>query len=255
MAIRFDKAFNAEIRRAINRVNKKIVRAQKAGNQYVPQRISIREFKNRYKAKYSSRRELRRELAALNRANISDLSESVELARGGRISLYAAKETERKRIRLLRRVNRDIRKMQEREYGDNLVFAKTRLQTLQNIQSSLEKGSRDSEYQVRRINTMYAQEFSAEKKDSFENALYDTISEQMKFNGLSPDQNDELLAKLKMVDIDTLIKMNRDDEDFSEILDRYKGKDQYNKEDKEAVKKAWQDIYNKIDGIIEKSAK
>ena len=251
MAIRFDKEFNAEIRRGINKVNKKIVRAQKAGNKYVPDKISIREFKSRFKAKYSSRRELRRELAALNRANISDLSESVELARGGRVSLFTAKETERKRIRLLRRVNRDIRKMETKEYGDNLIFAKTRLETLRNIQGSLEKGSRESEYQIRRINTMYAQEFSAEKKDSFENALYDTISSQMEFNGLSPEENKTLLAKIKQVDIDTLIKMNRDDEDFSEILDRYKGRDQYNAADKEAVKSAWRNIYDNIDKIIE----
>ena len=255
MAIRFDKEFNAEIRREIGKVNKKIVRAQKAGNKYVPQRISIRELKSRYKAKYSTRRELRRELAALNRANIADLSDSVELSRGGRVSLFTAKETERKRVRLLRRVNRDIRKMEAKEYGDGLIFAKTRLETLRNIQTSLEKGSRDSEYQIRRINTMYAQEFSGEKKDSFENALYNTIKDQMDFNGLTPEQNEELLAKIKKVDIETLIKMNRDDEDFSEILDRYKGKDQYNAQDKKAVQDAWADIYKKIDSIIDENAK
>lgn len=255
MAIRFDKKFNQEIRREVDNINKKIRYAKKSGRQHLPRPVSVREIKARYSSRYATRAELRRELAAYRKANVADLSKSVELENGVRISLFAYRESERKRIRLLRLAKRNLQAMQAKDYDSSLVFAKARTSTLENIVSELQKGSRASEYQIQKINKMYSQEFSSEKKDSFENALYDTLAEHMKFNGLSDAENRELMRKLRSMDIDELIKMNREDEDFAEILDRYKKHGTYTDVDQKTIQDAYRNIFEKLDNLVEEYAK
>lgn len=251
MAIRFDRKFNQEIRREVDRINKKIRYAKQTGKTRLPRLVSTKELKARYSSRYATRAELRRELAAYRKATIADLSKQIELEDGGRISLFAYRETERKRIRLLRLAKRDLQSMRDKTYDSSLIFAKARTNTLENIVSELQKGSRTSEYQMQKIAKMYAQEFSSEKKDSFENALFDTIAEHMKFNGLSDAENRALMQKLQQIDINQLIKMNREDEDFAEILDRYKKHGTYTDVDQKTIQDAYRNIYDKLDQLIE----
>lgn len=65
MAIRFDPAYNAEIRRVVRNFNQKRNRAIKRGYRYVPPKITVSELKSRY----TSRSQLNRDLNALKRFN------------------------------------------------------------------------------------------------------------------------------------------------------------------------------------------
>lgn len=63
MAIKFDKAYNAEIRRVVHNFNRKRNRAIKRGFTHLPPAMSVSELKLRY----STRRDLNRELRMLKR--------------------------------------------------------------------------------------------------------------------------------------------------------------------------------------------
>lgn len=253
MAIRFDKKFNAEIRREIDKVNKKFARARKLGYDKVPRNIRISEIKEQFSSRFATRRELRRQLAAYKRADIQDLSKTVELETGGRVSLYTLKVAQQKNTRLLRRVNRDIKKREARISAeeDNLPFGDTELDRLYNVQAMLKEGVRKSESNLRRVNELYAREFSSLKKDAFQDAFYNTIEEQIKFSDLSRSQKQALLTKIRNMDIDTLIDANKNDDTMAEILDRYKNKNEYNERDKKVLASVFDDLYQNIDSIIE----
>lgn len=250
MAIRFDKKFNKEIRREIDNINKKYTRARKMGFTHVPKNISVRDVKEQFRSRYATRRELRRQLNEYKRVNISDLSKIVELESGARVSLQNLKTTEKRRIRLYRKVNREIKQMEQRIKGSTLPFSLDELDRLKNIQSKLAQGSRVSESRMRMINEIYTREFSSSKKDAFEDSLLGTLQEQMDFIELDERKQKEILEKLKKVDINTLIRMNRNDEDFADVMDRYKGRNDYNEYDKKVLKNTYENIYNRLDDII-----
>lgn len=65
MAIKFDKAYNAEIRRVVRNFNQKRNRAIKRGYKYLPPKMTVSELKSRY----TSRSQLNRDLNALKRFN------------------------------------------------------------------------------------------------------------------------------------------------------------------------------------------
>ena len=63
MAIRFDRAYNAEIARVVKNFNQKRNRAVKQGYKYLPPAMTVTELKSRY----ATRAELNRELNAMRR--------------------------------------------------------------------------------------------------------------------------------------------------------------------------------------------
>lgn len=65
MAIKFDKAYNAEIRRVVRNFNQKRNRAIKRGYRYLPPPVTVSELKSRY----TTRKQLNRDLNALKRFN------------------------------------------------------------------------------------------------------------------------------------------------------------------------------------------
>ena len=65
MAIKFDPAYNAEIRRVVRNFNQKRNRAIKRGYRYLPPKMTVSELKSRY----TSRSQLNRDLNALKRFN------------------------------------------------------------------------------------------------------------------------------------------------------------------------------------------
>lgn len=65
MAIKFDKAYNAEIRKVVRNFNQKRNRAIKRGYKYLPQPVTVSELKSRY----TTRKQLNRDLNAMKRFN------------------------------------------------------------------------------------------------------------------------------------------------------------------------------------------
>ena len=256
MAIRFDKELNKEIRRAVDRINKKFVRARKLGYSKVPANLKVSEIKKQFASKYATRAELRRQLAQYNKTNIKDLSKVVELYSGSRVSLQKLKLTEQRRLRLYRKVRRDIREAEARQYASALPFNRDEIGRLKNVERLLSEGARVSESRMRMINEMYTREYSSTKKDAFERSLLDTFNDQLDRIKLSDDPlEDEMMKrdfkrKMDSIDVDALIKMNRQEDDFAEIMDRYKGKDEYVSEDIEPLQSAYRSIYKNLDEYI-----
>lgn len=257
MAIRFDKELNKEIRRTVDRINKKYARARKMGYSSVPRNITVREIKQQFKSKYATRRELRRQLEAYRKVNLSDLGKVVELETGSRISLQGLKTTEQRRIRLLRKTRREIKELQQRYEDVTLPFIQDEYNRLKNIEYKLAESSRKSESRVRMINEMYTREYSASKKDAFENALYEQLYDQLDRVKLDDDpRKDEAMkkairAKLEKADVDALIKMNREDEDVADILDRYEKGRGYTDPDLAVLRQSYINIYNKLNDLGE----
>ena len=252
MAIRFDKKFNAEIRREIGKVNKKFARARKLGYEKVPRNISVKDIKKEFSSRYATRRELRRAIIGFQKANISDLSKVVELETGSRVSLFTLKSTEQKRIRLYRMTNRLIKKAEAKEYNINTPFVKSELDRLYNQREMLKRGSRASESQMRAINEMYSRIYSSKKKSAFEDALYSTMEDQIKRSNLSRSQQQALLTKIRNTDADVLIEINKNEKAFANILDRYKNKNDYTAYDEKMFQKAYDDIYDDFEQWVEK---
>ena len=251
MAIRFDKAFNAEIRREVGKVNKKFARARQLGYTHVPRNVSVKELKRQFASKYATRNELRRSLARMGQVNTRDLSKVVELETGTRTSLVSLRVAEQKRLRLLRLKNKRIRKLEARDYNTKTPFVRTELDTLYNERDILMRGVRSSESQMYRINEMYNREFSGKKKESFEQSLRNTMRNQIKMSNLSDEQQAELLGKIERTDVDTLIEINKNEGDFADILDRYKGKNDYNAFDAKTFQDTYENIYNNFDKWVE----
>ena len=247
MAIRFDKSFNAEISRRLGNVNKKFVRAKKAGYARVPQKISIREFKQQFSSKYSTRREMRRALSKLEKANVKDLSQVVELSNGGRISQFTAKMIESERIRVYRYLNREKRKAQAQISATATPFERKSLEDINSKIQLVTKAGDMTESRLQSIHEMHTRIFSAKKKESFENGIAEAMKEQIKMSDLSPRERQELIQKIENTDIDTLIKINRNRKEFASILDYYKGRDEYTNVDREMFKMSYRDIYNGFD--------
>lgn len=78
MAIRFDPAYNKEIRRVVRNFNQKRNRAIKRGFTNLPPAMSVRELKSRY----TNRRDLNRDLKLIAQFNQEDALESVETSGG-----------------------------------------------------------------------------------------------------------------------------------------------------------------------------
>lgn len=256
MAIRFDKQLNKEIRREVDKINKKFARARQMGYSKVPANLKVSEIKKQFASKYATRTELRRQLAQYNKTNLQDLSKVVELYSGSRVSLQKLKLTEQRRLRLYRKVRRDIREAEARQLASSLPFNRDEIARLKNVERLLSEGSRVSESRMRMINEMYTREYSSTKKDAFERSLLDTFNDQLDRVKLSDDPaQDQMMKrdfkrKMESIDVDSLIKMNRQEDDFAEILDRYKGKDEYVNEDIEPLQEAYRSIYKNIDEYI-----
>ena len=251
MAIRFDKAFNAEIRREVGKVNKKFARARQLGYTHVPRNVSVKELKRQFASKYATRNELRRSLARMGQVNTRDLSKVVELETGTRTSLVSLRVAEQKRLRLLRLKNKRIRKLEARGYNTKTPFVRSELDSLYNERDILMRGVRSSESQMYRINEMYNREFSGKKKESFEDGLRHTIKEQIKMSNLNEEQQAELINKVNHTDVDVLIEINKNEEDFADVMDRYKKKNEYNAFDAKTFQDTYQNIYEHFDEWVE----
>lgn len=78
MAIRFDAAYNKEIRRVVRNFNQKRNRAIKRGFTNLPPALSVSELKSRY----TNRRDLNRDLKLISQFNQEDALESVQTSGG-----------------------------------------------------------------------------------------------------------------------------------------------------------------------------
>lgn len=255
MAIRWDKEFKKEIRRELDKVNKKFARARKMGFTKVPENIGMKELKKQFGSKYANRRELRRVVAQYRKSSIEDLTSTVNFKGGGSMSKAMYNITEQRRRRLKRMNLKSINKLEgmiNRAGGDVLPFARDELSRLKNLDIKLSKKADYSESQAYFINQMNANVYSSVKKDSFEYSLRHNMNEQLDNIKLSADPAED--AKMKATiknyvnntDVDQLINMNKNDDEFGDINDRYKKNNSYTVEDNDALENAYKSIYEKI---------
>lgn len=105
MAIRYDKSLNREINRVVKNFNNKVKRLEKSQKDLMlPQTESVRELKK----KFTSRLELKRELAKLERYSTRGIEETVETLGGNKISKYELENIKREARRVKYQVSRQI---------------------------------------------------------------------------------------------------------------------------------------------------
>ena len=140
----------------------------------------------------------------------------------------------------------------ERAGGQDLPFNehRTRLESLESTQAMLREGVRASESNLRQVNELYAREYSSLKRESFEDAFYDTLDQHIEFSNLSQDQKNELKRKIRSMGVDALIDANKYNDYMADVLDRYKNKDDYNDADKRVIDDNIEKLYEHIDEII-----
>ena len=98
------------------------------------------ELKKQFGSKYANRRELRRQLAQYQKTSIEDLSSMVQLQKGGSVSEAVRKMTEQRRIRLFRKVRRDINDMMKAERREIFFHSQMmRFQDLKILRVNLQK--------------------------------------------------------------------------------------------------------------------
>ena len=259
MAIRWDSEFRREIRREVDRANKKFARARKMGFAKVPKNIKSSEIKKIFGGKYATRAEVRRYLKSYSQASTRNLSKVVELESGTTVNLQRLNIAEQRRQRTLRAYKRELAQAKVREANINkkgLPFMRGNIERLENTIEILSKPARMSEAQMRTAEEYYTRKFSSAKKESFEDALFNTMDDQLERIKLSDypiedaRMKRELKEKIRGMDVDTLIKINSEEDDFAEIMDRYKHKDEYVVEDLGVLEKAYRSIYRNIDSYI-----
>lgn len=259
MAIRWDREFKKEVRREVDRANKKFARARKLGFAKVPRNIKSSEIKKIFGGKYAKREEVRRYLKQYSQATTRNLSKIVELENGTTVNLQKLEIGKQRQQRLLRHYNKELKEAKIREArirGKSLPFMRDNIESLENTIEVLSKPVRASESQLRTVNEYYVRQYSSAKKESFEDALFNTMDDQLDKITLSDDPIEdakmkrELKSKIRKVDIDTLIKINREEDDFADILDRYKNKDEYVVEDLAPIEKAYRSLYKNINTYI-----
>lgn len=107
MAIRYDKALQGELQRTVRNFNSKINRLKKIdSNLNLPEKVSIRELKN----KYTNRRDLKREIENLKLFQTRNIEESVTTKGGVKTSKYELEVMKRESRRIKGQITRELKR-------------------------------------------------------------------------------------------------------------------------------------------------
>lgn len=248
MAIRFDKDFNKEIRRAVDAFNKRRKRAEEKGLKYLPSKQSIKEIKKEFGTQSATRRELRYRLKELQRFNIQTASEIKELETGEKTSLFNLITAKRRRARLLRLNKKQIEE-QERLAKPEYIFSRSKLSKLKNIREALKKPLEKSRDRLRTINRMFSNEYSTKRLDTFHENFFDIMDKQAEFIGYDSEKYQIIKDKLSKLKSEELLKMTNNPR-FHAFLDRYEKNGEYNDYDSEVLEYMFDDLYDNIDNLI-----
>lgn len=161
MAIRFDKDFNAEIRRVVKNYNRRIQRLETSGNyafpELLPEKVSVRHLKSTY----TERSLLARRLKELEKIRSSS-SELVTLKSGLKLPRFEYEQFKQSKAAVRRALTAEKHRLLSvklRFAGRSLGFSRaelgdTRLQTVEATQRALQQ----------EIDTLSASEYAKQSK-------------------------------------------------------------------------------------------
>ena len=242
MAIRFDKAYNAEINRVVRNFNQKRNRAIQRGFRQLPPAMKVSELKTRF----TVRNDLNRELARLRKFNITDALKKVETQGGVDSTAWEMK--------YLKGNVRNARDYFEREYkrvAKRVVRFPGEAERLNNIRAKIDILDIDLSYMdqeqfrsARRAIFEYV-EAPAKRRAGYRGFLseVDLVMQRLgysqdeidgvlnKFNKLNPEQflyaydNYDIISRIyEIADSPTYggLKMNTTDKDAMDLIDTLK---------------------------------
>lgn len=250
MAIRFDYNLNREIRRAVDKFNKKLKRAKEHDLKYLPQKESIKEIKDEFRGQTATRAELRKKLKELEGFNLKTASDLIELDSGELTTKYNLKLAQRKQKRLRKAIEKEI--AEQRDYVEakpQFIMRRSRLSMLKNIRDSL-LGKIKSRDIMRSIQAQYTREFSPSRLDNFYEQFFDIMQNEAKFVGVDNYKIEYVQKRLKELDPEVLNKMKNNNPLISQIIERYDSDHEYNTYDLNALSELYERLYNEIDNII-----
>lgn len=252
MAIEFDSSLNREIKRAVDKFNKKVNRARKHGAKYLPPKQSIKLIKEEFSGITATRAELRKRLKSLENFNLKTATNYIELPSGERTSKFQFELAKRQQRRLRKEIAKEIEE-QERflQNEPRLIMRKSRLDMLKNIQASL-LGDIKSRDVIRSIQAQYTREFSPSRLDNFYEELFEIMDSEIKTVGynhgeFTEEQIKELKEKMMRLKPEVLLKMRQNDNLMSMILDKYNSDEQYTQQQTDDVIEVYKRLISEFD--------
>ena len=250
MAIRFDEKLNREIRRAVDKFNKKRKRAELKNIKYLPSKQSIKAIKDEFKGQTATRAELRKRLRELEGFNQKTAKKLVTLESGEKTSQYNFKLAKYKQARLRKAIDKEIAEQDlYAKSKPEFIMRRSRLRMLQNIKESL-LGKIKSRDVIRSISAQYTREFSPSRLDNFYEQFFEIMKSEQRFIGIEKYKIEYVEKRLREVEPDVLNKMKNNNPLISQIIERYDSDHQYSNYDLSSLNELYERLYNEIDNII-----
>lgn len=262
MAIRYDKRTNEEIRRVVSNFNQKIARLERRqDNLYLPSHITTKEIKS----EVTTRRQLKRKLASLQRFSKRGVEQTVVTSGGISISKYELEETSRELRRqkmfLTRRIN---------EYGNirptvfgapqSATYSQMGSQQLANLEArrmalniKLKDISKEKYENIKKLIEANI------RKEFYRKEIFMTnYSDKMLFNlgyyvGYDQEKINYIRSKLMLLDEEQFVKLFNTEKAIQAIAEYYPETQRtYAKPEdiKVEVTELYDELYNNIDSIV-----
>lgn len=230
MAIRYDKKLNTEITRVVNNFNSKVKRLEREKNNLlIPEKVSIKELKK----SVTSRPELKRELAKLQRYSQRGIEKTIKTEGGLELSRYELEETirESRRIKasLTRRINR-VSNITPTVFGvkQSATYSQMGLEQLSNLKARRKTLQKD----VRKLNKEQFKdlqkqlEINRQKEKYLTEVFKENYIDKMLFNlgyfiGYDEEKIKYIKDKLMQLDEKQFLKLFETEEGIRAIRDYY----------------------------------
>lgn len=263
MAIRYDKGLQNEIRRVVSNFNQKIARLEKLDeNLHLPERTSVKRIKN----EATSRRELKKMLASLQRYSKRGIEKTVTTEGGVSLSRYELEETERSLRSIKSVLTRKINKyanIRPKVFGvpQSATYSQMGSQQLANLRArrmSLDVGSLESLTKQGFKELQRKIEINIRRERFRKELFMYNYEDKMLFNlgyyvGYDRDKLEYIRQKLALLDENEFMELFNTEKSIQAISEYYpESTRMYASPDniRTDVTELYDELYNNIDSIV-----
>lgn len=216
MAIRYDKQLNSEIRRTVANFNRKVSRLESQQRELIPNKVYTADLKEQY----TSRRELKRKLAELQRFSERGVEEVITTEAGLRMSKWDIDNLKREIRRSNYRLNREMRRL-EKQITPLTITRKAAYNTLKKRSEVINRDIfKINKSQLKTLKANVARTLDYDhKSEQFYTNFFQMLFSEAGFSGVSQEVLDNIYNKLSRLTPDQLLKLAREDGAMQAIID------------------------------------
>lgn len=232
MAVRYDKKFNAEIRKVVNAYNAKINRLSKAGTMnYLPKKFSANALKN-LKVTAKSRKDVRRRLKDLESFTKRGGEKNIQVGKTN-IPKYQYESVKKYRRLVTRNINAKLKKYESTKpvssgKKEKLTFAEQGSDEYLNVLANKEKllDEPDIESMSEKEIDMYIHKLRVSLRDYdlnvWQNNYIDIFQDTALSYGYDPDKLETITWALQQLDPEQFDELAFEDRNIKAVLTHYK---------------------------------